>query len=333
MLSWFGVIVNWAQYLLNGSDTQCADSDCTAFSPPQLVDPTHQCAACNINFVSAQALANQRTSFPVHYTCLQCNREFVSLEARKAHYTQSSHHHYCEICDEDFESEVKLDLHLEIFHLYCRVCDVFFPSQNDKDENHAFNSHHYCPSCPRGFKTENDLVHHVRTHLPKALPCPGKKCNRSFALPADLIRHMESGGCRSRVTRHDIDKAVIAYDRARVITDVSHLLLGSDGEYTTPSAAHVWATNDSWNGSAFECVVCHKTFQRLAHLNDHLQSPAHADEIYKCPAAYGGCAAQFGTLSALVQHVEIATCGISKFQGQVHTVMDKITRGTRGLGF
>ena len=140
---------------------------------------------------------------------------------------------------------------------------------------------------------------------------------------------MESGVCC--LTRHDIDRAVIAYDRARVITDASRLILGPDGSYAKPAVVQEWATTDSWNGTAFECVVCHRTFRQLGHLNDHLDSPTHADEIYKCPAAYEGCGTQFGTLSALVQHVEIATCGVSKFQRHVHTVVDHISSGMRGL--
>ncbi|EKM52220.1 uncharacterized protein PHACADRAFT_186410 [Phanerochaete carnosa HHB-10118-sp] len=290
------------------------------------------CNKCNRDFVSARALAAHKANSPVHYMCLQCKREFVSPEARKAHYLENESHHYCDICDQEFRSVMGLELHLEDLHLYCRVCGVFFLSQAEKDELHAARPHFYCGSCPRGFKTENNLVHHMRTHLPKGIHCPGKKCSRSFALPADLVHHMESGGCRSRVTRHEVNRAVIAYDRVCVITDASRLLLGPDGSYAKPADVQEWATEESWNGSAFECVFCHKTFWQLAHLNNHLQSPAHADKIYKCPAVYGGCAAQFGTLSALVQHAEIATCGISRFQGQVHTVVDEITRGMRSLG-
>ena len=142
---------------------------------------------------------------------------------------------------------------------------------------------------------------------------------------------MESGACK--VTRRDVDLAIIAYDRARVITDASRLIAGPDGALTKAPEASEWATEDSWNGTRFECALCHKTYATLARLNQHLHSPAHADEIYKCPTAYGGCAQQFGTLSALVQHVEIATCGVSMFRQEIHSVMDHITRGMRGLGF
>ncbi|GJE96977.1 hypothetical protein PsYK624_131870 [Phanerochaete sordida] len=293
------------------------------------------CQKCNENFVTAQALANHKTNSPAHCYCTQCDREFVSCQARAAHYRDHAAHHYCDRCALHFADEDTLDMHLEETHLYCRVCNKFYNAQEDMDAEHAARPHFYCisPGCTRGFKAENTLTHHARTHLPKDLLCPARKCRRAFALPADLVHHMESGACRKGVTRHAVNAAVVAYDRARVITDGARLIAGPDGALVLPPApAAEWATADAWNGAAFECCVCHRTFATLPRLDQHLASPAHADEIYRCPVTYGGCAAQFRTLSALVQHVEIAACGVARFKQEVHGVMDSITRDMRGLG-
>ena len=167
--------------------------------------------------------------------------------------------------------------------------------------------------------------------MPKRYRCPGEQCTRAFTTHADLIAHWESGTCPSGVTRNAVNRAVVSADRGRVITDGRRLIQGPDGGYAPRAHAETWATQGSWNGSAFECVLCHKTFARLPHLNAHLQSPAHADKLYKCPTMFDGCGMQFRTLSGVVQHVENGSCGVRRFQNQIRDVMDDLTRGMHRL--
>ena len=91
------------------------------------------------------------------------------------------------------------------------------------------------------------------------------------------------------------------------------------------------ATERSWNGSAYECVLCHRAYARLPDLNRHLASAAHDEKLFRCPRASDGCGPRFGTVSALVQHVETGSCGVRRFQRQLAGVMDELTNGMRLL--
>jgi hypothetical protein len=129
------------------------------------------------------------------------------------------------------------------------------------------------------------------------------------------------------MTRTELDRLVVKFDRNRVITNPSRLI-GGPGGYEAPMSTPTWATARSWNGTAFECFLCYSTFNKLDHLNRHLISPAHAERIYRCPKVE--CRSDFGTLSALFQHVEGGSCGVRMFR-QVGDVMDSLTRRLRAI--
>ncbi|RAL67795.1 hypothetical protein DID88_008522 [Monilinia fructigena] len=53
------------------------------------------------------------------------------------------------------------------------------------------------------------------------IPCPtGGKCNKKFAMPSALLNHLESGCCRSGMTRVKMHLLVFAHDPNRYITSV-----------------------------------------------------------------------------------------------------------------
>ena len=189
--------------------------------------------------------------------------------------------------------------------------------------------------CKRLFQSEANLNSHLRSniHMPRTIVCPGRGCGKSFTSHANLILHLESGTCPSGATRQILDRTVIQIDCSRIITDGRRLIQNGDGSYSTRgSEVHeTWATQASWNGRAYECVLCHKTFRQLPALNAHLKSPAHADKIYKCSPTLNGCGTQFSTLSGLVQHIESGACGVQKFRKQVTDVMDQLTNKMRML--
>ena len=92
--------------------------------------------------------------------------------------------------------------------------------------------------------------------------------------------------------------------------------------------AVTWATEPSFNGTAFECFLCHSTFTTLTRLNQNIQSLPHEDKIYRCQKTE--CPTQFVTLSGLCRQVEGGSCGIRMFR-QVRDVMDGLTRGFNAL--
>ena len=85
----------------------------------------------------------------------------------------------------------------------------------------------------------------------------------------------------------------------------------------------------AWNGSAYECYVCGRTFRSLDALNQHLRSPAHAEKKYHCPSAWHGCGTEFKTLSGFCQHVESEQCGVWRFKGKMDRVIDGLGSGKR----
>ena len=188
----------------------------------------------------------------------------------------------------------------------------------------------YCADCKRSFQSESNLRHHLnsRVHQPANVRCPGRDCHKAFLSNAALVLHFESGTCPSRMTRVQLNRFVVRADTNNYITNPARLLTGPLGRSEPPTPAVMWATELSFNGTAFECFLCQSTFTTLARLNQHLQSPRHEDKIYRCPKI--DCRTEFVTLSGLCQHVEGGSCGIRMFR-QVRDVMDGLSRGFNAL--
>ena len=188
------------------------------------------------------------------------------------------------------------------------------------------------------FTSQQGVNDHTRQKHPRTLTlrtrdCPGKGCRKSFATYADLAQHLESGACASRVNRAMINSIAVKMDEGRVITNASRLLCGPQSYVSRPLIMQSYATERSYNGWAYECILCRKEFQTLARLNQHLDSPAHDDQIYQCPTRYGGCGVDFKVLSALMQHCESGACNIHQYQAQVDSALDMITAGIGRIGF
>jgi Zinc-finger of C2H2 type/Zinc finger, C2H2 type len=163
-----------------------------------------------------------------------------------------------------------------------------------------------------------------KVHQSANFPCPGRDCGRSFISAGALTLHFESGKCPSGMTRDQLNRLVVRADTNHYITNPSRLLTGPQGWSEPPAPASMWATERSWNGSAYECFLCNSTYTSLVHLNQHLKSPRHQDKIYRCPKS--DCKVEFATLSGLCQHVEGGSCGVRRFR-QVRDTMDSLTRG------
>jgi hypothetical protein len=236
---------------------------------------------------------------------------------------------YCVRCDRSFPHDFALEQHKNIsdVHWPCDDCNRDFASYNARRQHYINSSaHHYCGACDRNFQNENNLRNHMnsKTHQPANVRCPGRGCNRSFVSPAGLTLHFESGTCPSGMTRDQLNRLVVRADTNNYITNPQRLLTGPLGWNEPPARTTMWATDRSWNGRAFECFLCNKTYGTLAHLNQHLQSPRHQDKIYRCPKS--DCRIEFATLSGLCQHVERGSCGVRMFR-QVQDTMESLTRG------
>lgn len=195
---------------------------------------------------------------------------------------------------------------------------------------HNRQVHWYCESCRRTFQSEHGLDMHLNTsaiHNPRQHVCPGRGCGRAFVAYGDLALHLESGACPSGFNRRNINDTVIRADRQNIITNPSRLI----GYREDAPVTRTWATANSWNGFAYECILCHKEFRQLSALNAHLESPAHEDRIYRCPAQYNGCSSEYRTLSGLLSHVERSECGVTRFRRRMTDTLDDITSRMRRI--
>lgn len=293
----------------------------------------------------------------VNVCCYQCSRWFISVESLREHYQNSPEHasiqcplcHYlfitqsnldhhlinkhncCIQCNRNFENNKALEAHeaspFRHIPLGCPKCNIIFKADVDLD-GHLAESHHYCVECRRFFACEGNLQTHLRSskHKERTVPCPGMKCQKLFLSGAGLLNHLESGGCRSGANRHHVNALAVRYDKANVITNASRLLPGLDGYVPPKPPVIAIATASSFNGSQYECFLCHRSFKTLGRLNEHMQSPAHDAEIYRCPTKWEGCGAEFRTLSGLCQHVESEACGIWRFSQPMQDVIGDVAK-------
>ncbi|KAG2122575.1 hypothetical protein DEU56DRAFT_831683 [Suillus clintonianus] len=280
------------------------------------------CDRCYRYFNSWSAYHQHVRDSSNHWECEDCQIDFGSWLGRKEHYVQSPDHDYCQYCDVHFNYASELEDHYEDEHAYCRSCRKVF--KNDfglHEHNRQKHADVYCIACKRLFQAPSNLHSHLNSsvHRPKDTICPFNGCGMAFINKSALILHLESGSCQSGVNRRMVDNWVRTNDRSNMITNPARLITA--GERANVSLI---ATQRSWNGRAFECVLCHTQFKALTDLNRHLASPRHQEKVYRCPL--NTCQTHFASLSGLCQHIESQRCGVTKFRA-VRDAMDNLFSG------
>ncbi|KAM5541067.1 hypothetical protein V8D89_005378 [Ganoderma adspersum] len=288
-----------------------------------------RCDSCDRWFKNERALEQHKDDSSMHHICHDCNKDFASNMALIQHFTQSPRHHYCRSCDEHFHDWDDLYDHYDEEHYYCSICNQVYESELGLHEHRRIiHADEYRVPCKRMLRDNNALRHHQRStlHQGRKIDCPMKGCSKSFVSRAALVHHLESGGCLSGITRDMVNRIVAKLDKHGVLTDSSRLI--GAGEETVTST---WATSRAWNGQRYECYLCHRTFAALLDLNQHLNSPVHADKAYRCPSAWMGCGATFKTLSGFCQHVESEQCGVHRFKREMDNLIDRLPKGRKLL--
>lgn len=160
---------------------------------------------------------------------------------------------------------------------------------------------------------------HPRTkNVPKIdrkFRCP--LCGGMFKFPSSIALHIESGACNN-ISRHQVTSAIHALNVIPRIS-LSHRIAGPGG-LPGGTIVRYSANRQAFNGFAYECYFCHRTFCTLASLNAHLGSAAHDEDQFKCPR----CNKPFKLISGLIQHVESETCGAARFK-QVEDMASRMT--------
>ena len=158
-----------------------------------------------------------------------------------------------------------------------------------------------------------------KLHRGATVSCPF--CGNNYTSASGLAHHLETGSClrAPQLNRETILRIVRERDPHGAIT------LKHDGTTGTYSA-----TDLAWNGSAWECYICHRCFNSANALNQHANSPAHQQKIYHCPNRQ--CPKEFVSLAALFNHLESETCAFMRFE-KVQSSVNGIINSNRLITF
>jgi DNA-directed RNA polymerase subunit RPC12/RpoP len=180
---------------------------------------------------------------------------------------------------------------------------------------------YHCAPCNRSFGDQLALNQHYRSsaHSPQSFKCPF--CTSYFISPSAVVHHLESG-CHGN-TRHQVTHAV---KRLSVVPSICIARRIEGASRTPPTTAKYYiASPRSFNGRAYACFICKRTFRSLYSLSDHLNSAAHDADEFKCPK----CKKRFKLVSSLIQHLESAACrlaGLSQIQAHFQSLTARFSR-------
>ncbi|KAF2477940.1 uncharacterized protein BDR25DRAFT_299678 [Lindgomyces ingoldianus] len=267
--------------------------------------------------------------------CETCDREFGSQQAAIQHMNALGHwgsRYECDTCDRQFFTQRSADQHMDDTghrepQFECETCDKRFYTQMSANQHMDACDHrrrYYCHDCSKTFQSENALKMHLNssTHRGKNVACPF--CKAALTSASGLSHHLETGSCpRAKNVNHlTIFQAISQRDPNRLFTN--KLLTYPD--FDTQNIA----TSATWNGSSFECYLCHREYNTLRALNQHLNSPAHSEKLYHCPNR--SCNNQFVRLASLFNHLESESCNFMRFERVQKHVHNFITGRQKLLG-
>lgn len=97
------------------------------------------------------------------------------------------------------------------------------------------------------------------------MSCPF--CLQAFATATGVTHHVERDSCPNarNINRDELYKLIRAKDPGGRIS--KNLVRWN------ASSHYEEATDNAWNGFAWECYFCHREFNSSASLNQHLSSP------------------------------------------------------------
>ncbi|KAF2205275.1 hypothetical protein GQ43DRAFT_362795 [Delitschia confertaspora ATCC 74209] len=298
-----------------------------------------ECETCTRTFRS-QGACNQHMNSTNHwaprYECQTCDNEYLSQGACNQHMNVARHWAptiECETCTRKFHTQLAADQHMNAVGHWkpqfpCDQCDRKFFSHQQADQHMRAMAHYnnYCQPCGRVFNNENNLRMHMnsKTHRGSTIACPF--CKVHYTTASGLCHHLETGSCSNapRLNRETIFKMIRARDQNGVITNKQ---IGWHDE----ANATYSATSHAWNGSHWECYLCHKCFNSDRGLNQHLNSPTHKQKVYHCPNRIK-CGKEFVALASLFGHLESESCAFMRFEN-VQRQVGNVLSSNRMLTF
>ncbi|KAL7627146.1 hypothetical protein AAE478_003922 [Parahypoxylon ruwenzoriense] len=260
------------------------------------------------------------------FECGTCHKVFeAGWRARENHLRSTGHRapaFECDGCSRYFRSETARFQHMEAlnhFEWECSICDETWPTE-DRQIEHEHEDHNYCGECRKTFPNYNNLKMHLnsRAHRGQQIQCPF--CKSRHATATGLTHHVETGSCPNAagLNRDTLYKFVRSKDSRGIITKN---LIGWTGstEYEANDRSYNWV-RQGW-----ECYLCHRLFDLLKSLNQHLNSPIPADQesLYHCPNR--ACKKEFTTLAGIINHLESESCGCTRFENVQRSIQGVVS--------
>ncbi|TLS20420.1 uncharacterized protein PpBr36_11379 [Pyricularia pennisetigena] len=219
----------------------------------------------------------------------------------------------------------------------CWECGKPFPSGRRALKQHRKSTNHTeCRRCYDMFNSAQDRHLNSKIHRGSSVQCP--LCMKAYTTATGIVNHLESGTCPNtqNLSRDALYRLVRSRDPQGVI---SKKLIGWTGEVEYEATVH------TWNGSGYECYLCHRVFQKIQSLDQHLKSPVppscgrgdsfgltawtwnfvDQQSYYHCPKVT--CRSEFKTLASLISHLESESCGYIRFSNVQNRVKEMMLGG------
>ncbi|KAJ3878087.1 hypothetical protein F5051DRAFT_373416 [Lentinula edodes] len=275
--------------------------------------------------------------------CNRCRRKFYSEQSFHTHCCNRNDHPYCVSCRLPFRNIDDLHCHLYQYHdedtsfsdsdcdsneenssnPCCHTCNRQFRSSASLYQHLAGSSrHNWCFVCSKDFSSPNALNQHSssQVHRSRDIKCP--LCSEQFKMASAIAQHIESGACHHAINRHTVTQAIHNLNLIPTIS-INRRITGNSESIPTSRAITTYSASEcAYDGTAYECYLCDRTYNTLNALNAHLGSPAHDSKEFRCPK----CQKQYSLISGLVQHIESEVCGVARFEG-VREQMLELTSG------
>lgn len=269
------------------------------------------CAACPNKYFRVQGDRAKHLRV-YHNACPTCLQVFGNQTARKAH-QKTTGHCFCPDCDEDgkpFSTLEDLAHHqctvLQVDKYGCITCGANFSNEttfvnhfNSQQHNVIRNrrimedqqtalaavqlanveeSNLWCQECKKHFVDNAAYKQHKASSKHKApkfaIKCP---CRKDFNLVSALVQHLESGGCKSGVTRQKLNATIYRYDADRSITMARHADQFAGMSIAGSSTASSIAPSDSASILEFSFRTLSTDSSRASIIRDRTFTPADSD--------------------------------------------------------